>query len=409
LQYLQRSILLATLAILLAMGAGAGIASADYDYFFTWGSHGTEAGQFDLPRGISLDQAGDVYVIDQVNNRTEVFSGDGEFLRQWGSPGSGDGEFNMPFGILVEDGKVYIVDRKNNRVQEFTQDGTYTAQFGTREPMPDVPFGPVAIAVNSSGYFFVGGTAGIQVFTPGMMYLTTWGSFGDGNDQVQVPFGLAFNSTGYLYTTDTLNCRVQVISPDGRFISRFGGKGEDPGQFFFPTGIAIDNQDNVFVADSNNDRIQVFDPSGSLITGWGERGSDPGQFGFVTGIAIMTRKNADRPIPELIYTADLENDRIQVFVAEEIPLIQDVDPSFGRSGVKNQLLRISGSGFLDGCTVLLEMSGQAPIVAEIRGAPRKDRIISMVNLTGATQGAWDVVVENPGGAKGRLPNAFLVR
>jgi DNA-binding beta-propeller fold protein YncE len=409
LEYLRKFIFPVVFGIMLVSGIGVGIASAHYDFFFSWGSSGTEAGQLDLPRGISLDPAGNVYVIDQANNRTQVFSGDGEFLREWGSFGEGDGQFNVPFGILVDKGRVYVTDRKNNRVQVFSQNGTYRTQWETREAMPGVPFQPVAICVNSSGYFFVGGIGGIQVFSPKMNYVTTWGSFGDGDDQFQVPFGLAVNATGYLYAADTLNCRIQVLSPDGRFVDRFGEQGGGPGQFFFPTGLAIDDEDCIFVADSNNDRVQVFYPSGTFRMEWGSRGSDPGQFEFVTGIAVKTPDTDTRPVPELIYTTDLENDRVQVFVMEETPVIRDADPASGKSGAKSQILRITGSGYLVGCTVRLEKSGSPAITARIRGVPLADRIISTLNLAGAARGSWDIVVVNPGGAEGRLRNGFVVR
>jgi DNA-binding beta-propeller fold protein YncE len=382
-----------------------GTASAGYSYLSEWGS----AGLCDAPRGIALDQAGNVYVADQANNRTVVFSGEGEFLREWGSLGEGEGQFAMPFGVAVNGGRVFVADSRNNRVQVFTLNGTYLDQVPTPAAIGDVSFQPVSVTCNASGYLFVGGIGGIQVYSPALERVATWGSFGTGDDQLQIPFGLAVNSTGYLYAADTLGCRIQVISPDGAFIGRIGQRGDGPGEFFFPTGVAVSGDDRLFVADSNNDRVQVLDPAGKPLAAWGSRGTAPGQYGFVTGIAVRNPENARQMMPELIYTTDLENDRVQVFVTEVVPEVVSVTPGYGRSGTKNKLVWISGEGYRIGCTVRLERDGEVSLPVRIRGIPYTDRIVCTANLTGAVPGPWDVVVENPGGVEGRLPGAFRVQ
>jgi DNA-binding beta-propeller fold protein YncE len=314
----------------------------------------------------------------------------------------------MPFGIAVSGSRVFVADSRNNRVAVFALNGTFIDGIETPPVVAKEAFQPVSVAANDSGYLFVGGVGGIQVFSPALEPAGTWGSFGTGDDQVQVPFGLAVNSTGYLYAADTLSCRVQVISPGGVFVGRFGQRGDGPGEFFFPTGLAITPDDRVFVADSNNDRVQVLDPAGRPLAAWGGFGSAPGQYGFVTGIAVKPPEETRRKTPELIYTSDLENDRVQVHVTEVVPEVRSVSPDSGRSGAKRQLARLSGDGFLMGCTVRLEREGETPVPVLIRGVPYTDRIVCTANLTGAAPGDWDVVVENPGGVRGRLSGGFRV-
>ncbi len=41
----------------------------------TWGSHGTDNGQFNLPLGIAVDSSGNVYVADTGNYRIQKFAG----------------------------------------------------------------------------------------------------------------------------------------------------------------------------------------------------------------------------------------------------------------------------------------------------------------------------------------------
>ena len=52
-----------------------------------------------------------------MNHRIQKFTSDGEFITSWGNYGSGDGEFISPEGIDVDDeGNVYVADFINDRV-----------------------------------------------------------------------------------------------------------------------------------------------------------------------------------------------------------------------------------------------------------------------------------------------------
>ena len=92
-------------------GVGAGHASS---------VQAQEPGQFRSPWGITIDDAGDVYVSDTGNQRIQKFDRDGNFITQWGGFGNGDGQFNFPYGLVVDNrGNVFAVDSGNMRVQQF--------------------------------------------------------------------------------------------------------------------------------------------------------------------------------------------------------------------------------------------------------------------------------------------------
>ena len=54
-------------------------------------------------------------------------------------------------------------------------------------------------------------------------------------------------------------------------------------------GIAIDSAGDVYVSDSGNSRIQRFGPTGTFIASSGSFGSDNGEVNFPAGLAVGTR------------------------------------------------------------------------------------------------------------------------
>ena len=89
---------------------------------------------FNLPAGIALNDAGEVFIADgYANARVHKFSADGKHLLSWGEPGTGPGQFNLPHGVWIDRrGRVLIADRENDRVQAFTQDGEHLTTWSTK-------------------------------------------------------------------------------------------------------------------------------------------------------------------------------------------------------------------------------------------------------------------------------------
>jgi hypothetical protein len=79
----------------------------------------------------AMSPEGDLYVSDGYgNSRVHKFSPDGKLLFSWGSPGTDPGQFNIAHNICCDpDGWVYVADRENHRVQVFDGNGKYETQW----------------------------------------------------------------------------------------------------------------------------------------------------------------------------------------------------------------------------------------------------------------------------------------
>jgi sugar lactone lactonase YvrE len=294
---------------------------------------------FSNPCAIDVDNSGNLYVTDEVNQRIEKLAPDGT-ITTWGSFGTGNGEFHDPTGIAVDrqNNFVYVLDSRNQRTQKFTTEGLYLAQWQSIDSVPDS--GGVGIAVDQQGYVYVGNTGSneIRKFKGDGALVTTLYNIVGGS------YGIAIDSGGYIYCADFHGNRVEKIHPDGIQNWIWTSAGTANGYFDWPSDVALDSNGNVYVNDQNNARIQKFDSQGNfistwqaasntiaidssdnvyvmegysllkydanggLITEWGSEGTGDGQFRGVNGIAVNDNG--------YVYVVDDGNSRIQKFTSD---------------------------------------------------------------------------------------------
>jgi len=281
------------------------VSSGTLSTLSTFGSQGSSNGNFDTPRGIAIDATGNIYVVDTVNNRIQVFTSAGGHIRSFGSQGSANGQFMDPSGIAINAiGNIYVADSGNNRIQVFTSAGGHIRSFGTSGTNNGNFDTPRGIAIDATGNIYVTDTNNhrVQAFTSAGGHIRSFGSVGSDNGQFNYPFGIAINAIGNILVSEGLN-RIQVFSSIGEYVSKFGTAGVSNGQFDSPRGIAIDATGNIYVADANNKRIQSFTSAGGHIRSFGTSGMGTGQFNNPFGIAIASGK---------IVVADTANHRIHI-------------------------------------------------------------------------------------------------
>jgi hypothetical protein len=79
---------------------------------------------FGVLSGVTVDDDGNVYLLDSQLNVIHVYSSSGEFMRTIGREGEGPGEFRKPRGIFVTgEGRIAVVQRMPGKIILLTPEG----------------------------------------------------------------------------------------------------------------------------------------------------------------------------------------------------------------------------------------------------------------------------------------------
>lgn len=169
-----------------------------------------------------------------------------------------------------------------------------------------------AVAVDSKDNVFVynRGAHPVIIFDRNGKFLRSWGE-----GMTSRAHGITIGPDDTVWLTDDGNHTIRQYTPDGKLLLSIGdpdkptpAHGGKP--FNRPTHVALCPQHgDVYVSDGyGNSRVHKYDPKGRLLMSWGEPGTDPGCFNIPHNIATDAEG--------LVYVADRENSRVQVFDAK---------------------------------------------------------------------------------------------
>jgi hypothetical protein len=283
--------------------------------------------------GVALDTSGNLYValhsshmvvkVDSSGNLTRIagtgvygFSGDG-------GPAT-SAQIAYPQGLVYKNGVLYIQDGGNQRVR-MVSSGTISTVPGTE--------GLLGV---TQGLYFGQNT--------GLNRLPTFSSLG------VLASGMAVDSTGALYISDTINHRIFKVT--GGAASVFAGTGEPGfsgdgglakrGQLNNPFGLAVDSSDNLFIADTHNNRIReilattgyIYTISGQGIPGYSGDSSD------ATGAAVNNPMGLAFDSSDNLYIADSGNFVIRKIWKQSHVSTTDEDTTISANVIET----VAGSG-----------------------------------------------------------------
>ena len=178
-----------------------------------------------------------------------------------GGAGANEGQFNHPSGVSVDytTDNIYIVDQCNNRVQVYGKEGKYLFKFGDRGKTGKMNR-PFTIAI-SKEKVFVSQTECILVYSLDGTFLERIGGRGSGDGQFLSPFGIAINEDNEdIYVGDLKVNRVQVFSKQYSFVSQFGN-----GILHLPRDIKL-TKNNIFVLCEDYPFLFTFDYNLTLVS-----------------------------------------------------------------------------------------------------------------------------------------------
>jgi len=270
------------------------------------------------------DKSGNIWEVDTGNNRVQKLSRSGTWLMTIGggpscvsctstsgctcSSGTADGYFNTPYAVAVDSlGNIWVVDEANNRIQKFSPSGNWLLTIGGGS-------GCAGTRTSDTTCSTLNGNAACCAPNAASCTCTNTAT---GIGLLNQPKAIALDAANNLYVAEYGNSRIQKFDQNGNWLQAIGGgvgssglasctstssctysSGCNAGMFANATGISIDTNGNIWVGDKCH-RVQEFNNSGN----WVE--SVPGNYtstGSTGNGQFISNFTAPIPVPSSLTT-----------------------------------------------------------------------------------------------------------
>src|SRR6266436_6422775 len=190
----------------------------------TFGTQGSDVGQFYGANGIALDSAGRIYIADTYNGRVvRIDDMNGTNWTSFGTWGSAVGQFMDLSGISVDSaGRIYVMDTGNNRlVRMDDMNGTnWTTMSGIGSGVGQFAQYTAPVAFDASGRIYVADSGNKRIVRMDDMNGNNWTTLTQSpviNSYIyslQSPIGVAVDAAGKIYIADAEYYQSAVIRVD---------------------------------------------------------------------------------------------------------------------------------------------------------------------------------------------------
>lgn len=322
------------------------------------------AAELDSPRGVALDAANNLYISDTRNHRVrrvDAVTHQISTLVGTGTAGfAGDGgpavaaRLDTPLGLALDgNNHLYVVDSANQRLRVVDlSTGVITTVAGTGQQGFSGENGPALAATFNS------------------------------------PSGLAADSYGNLFLSDTGNHRVREVSSATRKVLTLAGDGTSGIRMSRPEGLSLDAKGGLLISDAATNCVYLFNlASGhlSLIAGQGQQayGGDQG----LATLAMLDSPHGVATSPTGVITvADTNNGRLRQISSESGGIITTIA---GRGSLLPSVLSLSVAPVTTygSATATMAFSSATPgsgLVSLLEVSASAQQVVATFPLTGSS-------------------------
>ena len=245
------------------------------------GKFGSAPGEFNWPRGVSIEtESGRIYVADINNRRIQIFSETGDYLNEFGHQ-----HLTHPCGILIHLDSIFVTDIYHHAIFLFKlPDFTMIKRVGKKGSGNEQLNCPRQLAISPNRHIYVPNQNNnkIQILSTS---LTFQGALR--HQTMTTPLDVKFTNNEMFVLSREDNPCIHVFTLSGEKSRSLVTRGEIGMQVKRAYFFCLDGHNNIVVSDTSANVIKIFSPKGDLLHKIGDKESQSAYFNSPHGIAIL--------------------------------------------------------------------------------------------------------------------------